>query len=168
MSGAFRSMPRHRPDQRGQGGGEAANCREQLSTRLPRRTNAASARLPCIFCKLAAAAASSGKKKRPHPKMGPERSGQSPNRKCGKWTREEETPFAGGPSSREEERSSVRCRSRGSREEERNRVTSTRTNMMISGPSSNAGKVMGAMHLMQGWVRNADLRSRARERCSER
>src|SRR5690606_7081421 len=66
----------------------------------------------------------------------------------GKWTREEETPFADGPGSREEEeRSSVRCRSRGPREEETGRVTSTRRNMLISGGFSNAAPYMSAMRL---------------------
>ena len=85
-----------------------------LSVGWRSRTNAGSERLPCIFCKLPRRGRAKPrrrrpvKEKRPHPKMGPERSGQSPNRKCGRRTREEETPSAGGPSSREEERSSVR------------------------------------------------------------
>jgi len=53
------------------------------------------------------------KKKGPIRGWGLKRSGQSPNPKCGKWTREEETPFADGPSPREEERSSVRLSQSG-------------------------------------------------------
>ena len=67
----------------------------------------------------------------------------------GKWTREEDTPFANGPKSREEDTTS-------------NRVSQSRTegggygaahidnrNMNFDRLVSNAPKVMSAMHLMQ-------------------
>jgi hypothetical protein len=80
----------------------------------------------------------------------------------GKWTREEETPFAGGSRSREEDTTS-------------NRVSQSRTegggygaahidsyNMHFDHLVHNAGVGMPAMHFVQGKVSLADMTDTSR------
>lgn len=88
-----------------------------------------------------------------------------PKSKVWQGTREEDTPFAGGPNSREEERSfGPVVAVMNPREEDTGHVTSTGTNMMPLSDFSNATRYMPAMRDAQGLVSVADLRSRRRER----